>query len=271
LLISGGGRPSFLLGQFSTEGWWYYFPVAFLTKTPIFVLLLVVIAAFFLLRDKDTRSKALFLLLPAIAFFLVSVLSSLNIGYRHLLPILPLFYVLVSGISIVKPFRRSIPGLKLRYSGMVPALLVASLLLADLLIHPHYLSYFNLISGGPDNGYQIMVDSNIDWGQDLLRLKSWMDDEQVDEVYLSYFGTAQPEYYGIRYKPLPGLPQHFDLWWDVPFNPQDPEPGVYAISVSNLQELPLEEKVVFPWFREKEPDDKIGYSILIYYVGDGSV
>ena len=91
--------------------------------------------------------------------------------------------------------------------------------------------------------------------------------EQVETINLSWFGSADPAYYGIDYAPLPGLPRHFDLWWDVPFDPAQPPPGVYAISASNLWELPLqEEKYVFPWFRAREPDDRVGYSILIYEV-----
>ena len=143
----------------------------------------------------------------------------------------------------------------------------AGLLLATLAVHPHYLSFFNLPAGGPANGYKILIDSNVDWGQDLLRLQAWMAANEVDEVNLSWFGSADPAYYGLNYRPLPGLPRHFDLWWDVPFNSADPEPGVYAISVSNLWEIPLqEEKYVFPWFRQRSPDDRVGYSILIYRV-----
>ena len=83
---------------------------------------------------------------------------------------------------------------------------------------------------------------------------------------MSWFGTADLAYYGIDYDPLPGLTHHFDLWWNVPFDTIDPEPGVYAISVSNLWELPMADKTVFPAFRERQPDDRVGYSILIYRV-----
>jgi hypothetical protein len=142
-----------------------------------------------------------------------------------------------------------------------------ALLLTTLSIHPHYLSYFNLFAGGPENGYNVLIDSNVDWGQDLLRLQEWMEEHGVERVRLAWFGSARPEYYGIAYDPLPGLPHHFDLWWDPPFDPSDPSPGIYAISVSNLWELPLQdEKYVFPWFRARVPDDRVGYSILIYEV-----
>jgi hypothetical protein len=260
--LSGGGRAAFLLGEFSDEGWWYYFPVAFAVKTPLPVLLLFALAAGLLLARRSTRGKALYLLLPALGYFVVSMQSGLNIGYRHLLPVLPFLYLMAAGL-VTLPAQGVARVARLA----VPAALLG-LLLIDLWLHPHYLSYFNLAAGGPANGSQVLIDSNIDWGQDLKRLQRWMEEEGVDEVKLAWFGTADPAYYGIAYEPLPGLPRHFNLWWDVPFNSEEPEVGIYAISASNLWELPLAEKVVFPWFRARVPDERIGYSIFIYRVGD---
>jgi hypothetical protein len=265
--LSGGGRPAFLLGHFSAEGWWYYFPVAFAVKTPLLVLLLFTVAAGLLLARPSTRGRALYLLLPALGFFLVSMLSGLNIGYRHLLPILPFLYVLGAGLAALPGATAKTGQILQRLPQLLPGAVLLSLLLIAFLLHPFYLSYFNLAAGGPANGGQVLVDSNIDWGQDLKRLKSWMDEQGVGRLKLAWFGTADPAYYGIDYDPLPGLPRHFDLWWDVPFDTDDPEPGIYAISVSNLWELPLTDKYVFPWFRAREPDDRVGYSIYIYDVG----
>jgi hypothetical protein len=266
LRVSGGGRASFLLGDFSSEGWWTYFPVAFAVKTPLLVILLIVLAAVLLLRNQVTRGKALYLIIPAVAFFLVSMQSGLNIGYRHLLPILPFLYVLAAGASIL-PGLASKPVKPIEHLARVAVVgALVSVLLIDIWLHPHYLSYFNVAAGGPANGSQVLIDSNIDWGQDLKRLDEWMAGNEVEEVKLAWFGTADPAYYGIKYDPLPGLTHHFDMWWDVPFDPEDPDPGVYAISVSNLWELPLTEKTVFAWFRDREPDDRIGYSVHIYVV-----
>jgi 4-amino-4-deoxy-L-arabinose transferase-like glycosyltransferase len=259
LFLSGGGRPSFLLGQFSTTGFGHYFPVALLVKTPLISLLLVAGAAVGLLWSAPTRRRALFLLLPAAIYFGLSLNSALNIGYRHLLPLLPFLYLLAAGIWRVMPAER--PRLATAV-WLAPLLLLA----ISLSIHPHYLSYFNRLAGGPANGYNLLIDSNVDWGQDLLRLQQWMADSGVSSVKLAWFGTADPTYYGLDYEPLPGLPRHFNLWWDLPFDPQNPPPGVYAISASNLWELPLQEKYVFAWFRARPPDDRVGYSILIYRV-----
>lgn len=266
--LSGGGRPSYLFGDFSDSGWWYYFPVTFLVKTPIVILLLTVLASLLLLIDPHSRASALFLLLPSVIYFLLSTQSALNIGYRHLLPIIPFLLILISGLANVSISWRRIPAIGQRFGRLLLVIGVFVIITLDLLLHPHYLSYFNLFAGGPANGHKIIVDSNLDWGQDMVRLKQWMVENDVQRIRLSFFGTADPNYYDITYDPLPGLPYHFELWWDAPFNPEAPEPGVYAISASTLWELPLEDKNVFPWFRDRQPDDRIGYSIHIYYVNE---
>jgi hypothetical protein len=182
------------------------------------------------------------------------------------LPILPFLYLLASGITVLPSIRTGLPKWEAFIAKAAVLAAVLSVLIIDITLHPHYLSYFNILGGGPQNGHQLLVDSNIDWGQDLIRLREWMEENEIDKIKLSWFGSADPLYYDIDYEPLPGLTHHFDLWWDIPFDPVAPEPGVYAISVSNLWELPLEEKNVFPWFRDRQPDDRVGYSIHIYVV-----
>ena len=125
-----------------------------------------------------------------------------------------------------------------------------------------------VLSGANDLRRYYDSNSNIDWGQDLLRLQRWMAEEEIDQVKLAWFGTADPAYYDLDYEALPGFPraEFISQWTDPPFNTAAPEPGIYAISASSLWELPLADKNVYPWFREREPDQRIGYSILIYEV-----
>ncbi len=256
-----GRGAAFLLGDFSDTGFPLYFPTLFLSKTPLVLLLMLGVTAVTLLIHTQTRAKAAFLLIPALLFFGISTQSALNIGYRHLLPMLPFLWVLVSGIVRDRCVRQHC------WMGGGTAVF---LILTTLSIHPHYLSTFNFAAGGAANGHTIAVDSNVDWGQDLLRLQKWMEENDVPTVKLAWFGSADPAYYGISYEPLPGIgrAEFFSLWWDLPFDPIAPEAGVYAISVSNLKELPLrpEEKNVFTFFRNREPDARIGYSIFIYEV-----
>lgn len=267
LLGSGGRAPAFLFGRFAETGFAGYFPAAFLVKTPLIVIGLIVAAAYWLLRQATTRRRALFLLLASIIYYLFLMQSALNIGYRHALPALPYLLVLSSGLAApklqrpvrVQPRPRALAGW-----GAIVLVAVA------LWVHPHYLSYFNPAVGGPANGYRVLTDSNVDWGQDLRRLQTWMVANDVATVKLGWFGTADPAYYGLAYEPLPGLGRDafFRLWWQPPFDPAAPEPGVYAISASSLWEPPLrvEEKRVYAWFRARLPDARVGYSILIYDV-----
>jgi hypothetical protein len=281
LLGQDSGRPTFLLGETSVTGFPLYFPIAFLVKTPLMTLVGWLVAAFWLARGRISRGRALFLLLPALLFFLLMTQSSLNIGYRHLLPMLPFIYLLIGGLADGgwqlavgrgqnthhAPRTTLIPSLTL-----IPYLTALSLILISLWLYPSYLGYFNLLAGGPANGYNILVDSNVDWGQDLLRLKAWMAENGVDSVKLAWFGTARPHYYGLTTEPLPGSPQNLHLWWDLPFDPQNPPDGVYAISASMLWELPLQDdKHVFAWFRAQEPTARVGSSLFIYEVVAGAV
>jgi len=263
--FAAGGRPGYLLGQVSTEGWWTYFPVAFAVKTPLATLVGLLAATGVALR-RPSRDD-LFLLVPPAALFLAFTTARLNLGYRHLLPLLPFIAVHAGRLaSSPFPFLSSSPRLGVRH--FLPLTLVIWLALGTLSIYPHFLAYFNPIGGGPQNGWRILADSNIDWGQDMKGLQVWMEQEGVEQVRLAWFGTARPEYYGVRYDLLPGLPHGFVLWEDPPFDRADPEPGVYAISVSNLVGAALPDPDLYAWFRARPPDHQIGHSVFIYRVTD---
>jgi hypothetical protein len=132
-------------------------------------------------------------------------------------------------------------------------------------VYPHYIGYFNATVGS-DHGWQVLHDSNIDWGQDLVRLRAWMDANGVARVKLSYFGSADPALY-LDYDPLPGNPRHLDLWTDPPFDIVNPESGVYAISVQSLIGVVGQAWTHdrFAFFREREPTVRIG-GIWVYVV-----
>ncbi len=326
--FSTGGRPAYLLGQYSHQGWWYYFPVAFAVKTPPATLIALLLATWRLVahtfghlpfanlpsdkaplphnaspasrRVKDNLRDDLPLLIPPAIYFIISMTSSLNIGYRHLLPVLPFIAIHIARLApLPAPPRENVPQSRpslpsahsspthqpsarpplarlsfthlsldnLSFSHLLLAL-VAWLALSTLFIHPHFLAYFNFLGGGPQNGWHILADSNIDWGQDLKGLQAWMAREGVGRVKLSWFGSARPEAYAIPYDLLPGVPHGFTLWEDPPFNREQPEPGIYAISVTNLLGVVFPDHDIFAWFRARPPDAKIGYSLFIYEVVD---
>ncbi len=260
--------PSFLLGQYSDSGWWYYFPVAFLLKTPLPVLILLggSLACLVLLLVRREIGPMWFdvvaLLLPPAGFFAIALTTSVNLGYRHLLPILPFLYVyigVVAGGALCAVAGR-FQLWRVRLSGA----LLAWLVIASIWIYPHYLAFFNLLIGGPDNGWRALVDSNLDWGQDLARLADWLAAKEIDPVWLSYFGEARPDYYGIGYRGLDSFPPRLMNPLARPFYPNDPAPGWYAISATNLQGVHFADHDLFAFFRARPPAAKIGYSIFLY-------
>src|SRR5262249_10112971 len=128
--------------------------------------------------------------------FAGAIVTPLNIGLRHLLPFYP-FAILAAAAAV----RDLLP----RREGKILLGALAVLWLVEFgRVYPNTLAFFNSLAGGPSNGHRFLVDSNVDWGQDLKPLKRWMDANGVDRVGLAYFGTADANYYGIPYTPLPG-------------------------------------------------------------------
>jgi hypothetical protein len=261
LLANTETHPSFLLGQRSVEGWWYYFFVTFLLKTPLPTLVLIGAASVLTVRQRAWRGET-FLLVPAVSYLLFSVVSGFNVGYRHLLPALPFLMVYASKI-IQTRHPAFVTRHGVRFTLYPPAWLTGAsivwLAASSIAAHPDYIAYFN--EAAPSPRYNVLVDSNLDWGQSLKQLRAYLDAQAIDRVKLSYFGTADPAAYGIRYDPLPRWPPK-----QTDFVPANPAPGVYAISASNLQGILLDDPGAFDWFRRRSPDAIVGGSILVYHV-----
>jgi 4-amino-4-deoxy-L-arabinose transferase-like glycosyltransferase len=255
--LNKDGRQSFFLGDYSREGWWNYFIVAFLIKTPIGTLLLIIASLILYRAGKPlSRGDSFFLFLPPLVIFLLTTRAKINLGLRHVLPVYPFLFLLASRLATFIPTRRGL---------MISAISGALLFTAGsvLRIAPHQLAYFNEFVGGPDHGYRYLSDSNLDWGQDLKGLKAYMVKEKLEIIYLSYFGSASPSYYGIRYQYAPGS------WlWDWP-PPREKisrlaRRDVLAISVYNLQDVASPDDPLFRWLWKDAPIAKIGYSIFVY-------
>ena len=257
-ILIGGGKDSFLLGAYSPDGWWYYFPVAFAVKTPLPTLILFG-ASFIFAYRRGTWRLTLPLLISVVIYFALSVASPFHIGYRHLLPILPCLFIFTSQLALID-WKAS------RHGKAAIAAMLVWLTVGSLAIFPHHLTFFNEIAGGPQNGYKILVDSNLDWGQELIGLRKYMTQENIPSVKLSYHGSADPTAYGIVYEPLPSYP--YNQWTsetvpDILLNPPD---GVYAISVNNLQGLRFKNHDLYATFRQRKPDAVLGHSIFIYRI-----
>jgi hypothetical protein len=243
-------RGAFFAGQNSPTGWWYYFPAAFLMKTPVSLLLLAGVGLALCYRQWRTVG---FILVPAAIYVGFAMTQRLNIGVRHLLPVVPLV-LMVATLGATKLFERA---------RVVIFVLLAFWLFEFARAYPHNLAFFNQFVGGPRNGYKYLVDSNLDWGQDLKPLKRWMDAQGVEQIALAYFGTADPAYYGIRCTNLPGTVFYLENFISSP-----QLPGYVAVSATVLQGVYLSEagRQFYRPLLDRAPAAQIGYSIFVYWV-----
>ncbi len=235
------GHDAYLWGMHSTSGWWYYFPVAFFVKTPVATLLAILLAIGMAVYSRARPIRLQWMLLVPIVAYLPFCLSThINTGERHLLPLYPFLFLLVSSM---------IASMRLLWVGA----LALALAIESLSIYPHYLAFFNVLVGGPGNGPKYLVDSNIDWGQDLKKLKVYMDSHGIDKVCFCALGTADTAYYKIGVDELLQVPDKNKL----------SETCVLAVSATVLQGVYVPPES-FAWLRELKPTAKVGYSIYVY-------
>jgi len=130
------------------------------------------------------------------------------------------------------------------------------------MVHPHHLAYFNEAVGGPANGYRWLVDSNLDWGQDLKTLGAELRARGGPPVYLAYFGSADPAAYGIRYVPA-GMCCNVARRGD-PVDPAADGKVLFAVSATNLQAVYFADKALFSWLKSRSPEKVLGHSIFLY-------
>jgi hypothetical protein len=227
-------RGAFMNGAYSTTGWITFFPFAFLTKTTVPMLLVVLVG---LISSTWQTLRLGFVaawphlrpLTPLAALFIVywatSLASHLNIGHRHILPTYSVLFIAAGWLGRWLDLRR--PLATALVSGLVCWHIGAS-----LHARPDYLAYFNELVGGSKNGSRYLVDSSLDWGQELPGVKTWLDAHaRPDEpVFMSYFGTGEPDYYGLeRARRLP-----FISVFSTPQPLVRLEPGLYCISATML-------------------------------------
>lgn len=297
------GYPVYLNGVLSGTSWWYYYFLALGYKVPEGTWFLAVLA--FVVAVVSRRFRAgwideLTLLVPPIVVLaVISFLTNINLGLRYVVPIFPYVFVacgkLVPWALDMQPKRRQFVAASAISIGLVATIA------PTLLIHPHYLAYFNVLSGGPDRGSNHLIDSNLDWGQDLVQLKVWADKNAPDEpIGLAYFGQINPSLFNRR-KEL-GVAETGLTWFLPPprpgsiFGRMPPrwarmnratrlKPGLYAVSASLVRGLPWrvydspvnpppmilpgyfdDRRGGFSYFRDLKPFHKIGYSIFLYRV-----
>jgi len=223
---------AYVLGETSYQGWWWYFPFAFLVKTPIPTLVLFLtgtaVTVFSVWRHRallqrfEGHFEMLAILLFVVVYFAGIMMSSYNVGMRHLLPLLPCLMALAAQIAVHIARTRAIAVI------LVALMMWNSVTFAKTF--PDYLAFFNEAAGGPKEGYKYLVDSNLDWGQDLPSLKRYYEKRGSGKIWLQYFGSGSPFRFGIDFKPIV-----------YPYGPSEPDQlppplaaGTFVVSVTYL-------------------------------------
>jgi hypothetical protein len=270
-------RVSYLLGNVSNFGWWYYFPLALLFKTPLATLALWLASAIAAIVAVVKHRSALpwwaacCLLIPAGMYLASAMTTNMNIGIRHIMPLLPLLYVMAGCVAAA-----TIAAHTGRHRAMIAAAVafLAALTAAEVLRKaPQFLPFFNEPSTRADPR-MLLGDSNLDWGQDLHRLAHWQAAEKDGalagrRLLLAYFGSAIPSKYGVDAKLLPGSSMLL-----TGENPDfrsiiGTEPAIIAVSSTILQGIYIPENIrKFYWrVMELPPVGQVGSSIYLYEYG----
>lgn len=256
------GQTSFLLGQVRDLGWWYYFPVAFIAKTPLPTLagflgaMSIGCALLFAARRRSGKflealrtidRRWLVYGVPPLAFFVISLFSHLNLGWRHIMPIYPPLFVLAGSLATVPLLGRRTPR------WVLPSVFVAAALATELATYPNQIGYFSPLVGGGNNGKNIIRDSNLDWGQDLPKLRRYMETYHIASIHLSYYGSARAAAYIPNATPVPTT---------VEVVQQGRPSGYAAISIENLYAVDGR----YRWLQSEKPIAKLGSSIFVFHL-----
>lgn len=271
---------NYFFGEVSYESHRLYFPAAYLIKEPLPLHILSLIAVCILLRSARSfrikeHSTEIILLAFIVLYLSISISANLNIGIRHIIPIYPFIFLLVStaiahrlnalpefdfapDISIIKKIFVFYFSKLLKYAAVI--FLLLWYFSSSISAFPNFLTYFNEFAGGPKNGYKYLSDSNLDWGQSLKQLAKFTEKNNIKEIHLDYFGNGSPEYY---------LKEKYISWSSKKGAPK----GWFAISIHylNIAEsepsgpFEREEKNSYIWLRDETPIAKVGNSIFIYY------
>ncbi|HEY2866028.1 MAG TPA: hypothetical protein VGJ02_02955, partial [Pyrinomonadaceae bacterium] len=271
------GRPAFLMGRVSDNGWWYYFPAAFALKTTIPFLLLSVSGIFWTVwKTIKTRwFDGLYLLVPSLGYLCLSMASHLDIGVRHIMPVFPFFAVMggaaVAAFLNVERFKRWHASL------ILVGILAAWIIVIDAAAFPNYTTYFSPIAGGPSNGWRQLSDSNVETGQDVKDLAAFMKARGVSQIEGLLVGSGYIEYYGVENCDIPcdsnrdadaeddSDDDSTNEAGDVPDNKDQPINYV-AIGGWYLEEIDLtpEQKAVIDQYRNDPPEAIINNAIFVF-------
>lgn len=252
---------SYLHGEWRLGGWWYYYLHALMVKEPLGLFGLAGMAL--MRRPKIPCRDELVVVCPMLFLFaFVSSQTGFNHHYRYVLPALPFFFILVSGVVAKPPSDTTDSRRRLLRSSIV-GVLIGWFVFSSLFVYPHSLSYFNEIAGGPLGGPKHLLGSSTDWGQDLYYLREWLDEHpDVDDFSLAWTATLiDPALVDIHAVRPPSLVQWQANLEHSPAR-QRAERRWYLLSVNEL----YDNSDRYSYFREIAPTTTVAYTIYVYHV-----
>jgi 4-amino-4-deoxy-L-arabinose transferase-like glycosyltransferase len=294
------GYPVYLDGELRSRGWWYYYLFTLAYKVPEGTWLLGLAGVIVLMFSRVGRASGVdevsVAVVPVLVMLAMSLGTDINLGLRYILPAFPYAFVAMGKLA---PWAVGQAARARRAAIGFLALGLTLTAMATASIHPHYLAYFNqAIAGGPSRGSEHLIDSNLDWGQDLLHLRDWLkvNNPSGDPVGLAYFGQLNPNVLNLRgdgfawflAPPVPGGLRPMQSAGRLDGPPSRVEPGLYAVSASFVRGLPYSvydgsmrvpnlypgwdsrntgsDRDAFGYFRLLEPIARVGHSIFVYRV-----
>jgi len=260
-----GKHTVFLDGEWSVTGFRNYYLWSMFYKLPHALQILFVATGIWIVTSTGVARRPrtqLSILLPPVTMILAAQSSPMQLGIRYILPAIPFAILFIS---------QSAQGLSWEKSSRTRTAIVGVLvcwMVLSIRYHPHHLAHFNELAGGPLGGRKHLLDSILDWGQDLQGLKKYLEVQHLGEIGVAYFGGIRPELIGIGHR---SVPVHL------------PQPGIYAVSASLAEGRPLlisrkNGELDFDFqafsyfsFSEFKPVAQIGYSIEVFNLTDEDI
>jgi hypothetical protein len=259
LSVPGESFPTYIFGQVHAHGVPYYFPAAFIIKSTLGFMILLAIAIYAVVAGRlQGRRQLGFLIIPPALYLLIAMATGLNIGARHILPMYPFLAVLIAGAVVALS----------RAHGRWMCLALVLLgwhIVSSMRSYPVYLAYSNEAWGGPSHTHRYLTDSNVDWGQQLLSVKTYLDRNGIKDCWFGYFVQPLIDFhvYGI---PCRELPTPDSIWSHYQIDTPTTISGTVLISVSDLTGYEFGSELLSPYqpFMHLRPVAVIDHGVNVY-------
>jgi hypothetical protein len=243
-----GGHPAFLLGEVRLRGWWYYYLVVLAVKTPLPLLALAAVGGVHAIRARHAEGwTAVVPILGVLGALLPALLSRVDLGVRIVLAVYP-FLAILAARGAVAAWQASGARMQMLARRSAVIALVAGMLVTPLRTWPDYLAYFNAVAGRHPE--RILVDSNLDWGQDLYRLADTVRARRIDSLRVHYFGSSQLSSVGLANARRLGRDERTTGW----------------VAASETFLAGVWSDTSLRWLARRTPVTRIGPSMRLYYI-----